>query len=103
MDACGKETKIIMKKTYCYPDNLTASSPFMKYWSITDTAIIFCIVMLSMLLMITLHVWLTFLIAIVYAFLSMKVTKGYSIIKFIVLYVRYLFTDELILKWSGGN
>lgn len=59
--------------------------------------------MLSMLLMITLHVWLTFLIAIVYAFLSMKVTKGYSIIKFIVLYVRYLFTDELILKWNGGN
>lgn len=75
----------------------------MKYWSITDIAIIFGIVMLSMLLMITLHVWLTFLIAIVYAFLSMKVTKGYSIIKFIVLYIRYLFTDELVLKWDGGN
>lgn len=75
----------------------------MKYWSITDIAIIFAIVMLSMLLMITLHVWLTFLIAIVYAFLSMKVTKGYSIIKFIVLYIRYLLTDELILKWNGGH
>ena len=92
-----------MKKTYYYPDNLTDNSPFMKYWSITDIAIIFGIVMLSMLLMITLHVWLTFLIAIVYAFLSMKVTKGYSIIKFIVLYIRYLFTDELVLKWDGGN
>ena len=92
-----------MKKTYYYPDNLTANSPFMKYWSITDIAIIFGIVMLIMLLMITLHVWLTFLIAIVYAFLSMKVTKGYSIIKFIVLYIRYLFTDELVLKWDGGN
>lgn len=75
----------------------------MKYWSITDTVILFGIVMLSLLLMIILHVWLTFLIAIVYAFLSMKITKGYSIIKFIVLYIRYLFTDELVLKWRGDS
>ncbi len=92
-----------MKKTYYYPDNLTANSPFMKYWSISDIAILFGIVILSLLLLISIRVWLTFLIAIIYGFLSMKITKGYSIIKFIILYTRYLITDELILKWSGGN
>lgn len=88
-----------MKKTYYYPDNLTASSVFMKYWSIKDIVIIFAIVLLSMFLMITIYVWLTFIVAIVYAFMSMKVANGYSITKLIILYIRYLFTDELIIKW----
>lgn len=75
----------------------------MKFWTILDIAIIFTIIMLSLLLLIAIRVWLTFLLAIVYAFLSMKITKGYSIIKFIVLYIRYLFTDELVLKWRGDS
>lgn len=88
-----------MKKTYYYPDNLTASSVFMKYWAIKDIVIIFAIVLLSLFLMITIHVWLTFILAIVYAFMSMRIANSYSISKLIILYVRYLFTDELIIKW----
>ena len=88
-----------MKKTYYYPDNLTANSVFMKYWTIKDIAIIFSVVLLSMFLMITMQVWLTFILAIIYAFMSMKIANGYSISKLIILYVRYLFTDELIIKW----
>ncbi len=88
-----------MKKIYYYPDNLTANSFFLKYWSVRDVAIIFTISLLSLFLLITLYVWFTFIIAIIYAFMSMKVNKTYSIMKLIVLYIRYLFTDELILKW----
>lgn len=88
-----------MKKTFYYPDNLAATSVFLKYWSIKDVAIVFGILLLAILCFILLHVWVIFLLAVGYGFISMRVAKGYSVLKLIILYVRYIFTDKLIIKW----
>lgn len=85
--------------TYYYPDNLAAKPVILKYWSVIDILIIGALIMASLFLLMSLQVWYTIIFAVVYGFMSMKLSGGYSITKLILLYLRYLFTDELILKW----
>lgn len=90
-----------MIQTYYYPDNLTANPIILKFWSLKDIVIFGAIMVLSMLLVLLMQVWMTFIFAVIYGFLSMKFFNGYSIAKYFVFYVRYLITDDLILKWRG--
>ena len=92
-----------MERTFIYPDNLSSTLFMLKYWSAKDIVITFALVMLSLLTFVTMHVWMTIILAIINCFISMQVTKGYSILKLLILYIRFLFLDTLILKWRLAN
>lgn len=87
----------IMENKYFYPDNLKSSYIF-KYLSLRDIAIIACTFGIAMLIFLFLRVWIFFIIPIVYTIISIKIAN-YNITKWIILYMRYLITDELQIYW----
>lgn len=86
------------KKKYYYPENLTAKPLFLKYWTPKDLIISFSLILLTILMFMFLRIWLTLLMAVVYAFMTMRINYNYSVLKLMKLYVRYLITDELVIK-----
>lgn len=86
-------------ETYYYPENLDTKSALLKYWTNRDLGVCAGLLFLSMVLFIFGRIWLCFFAVIIYGFLSMRINYQYSVIKLITLYMRYLFIDELIIKW----
>ena len=85
-----------MRKFY-YPDNLTAVKLY-KYWTITDLFVMVSIFAFSIIMFLSLHIWFFIAILPAYACLSARFVD-YSVIRLFVLFIRFLFTDVLILKW----
>lgn len=88
-----------MKKKYYYPDNLQAESLFARYWNWKDLFVIISLLVLGLLLLIFLHIWILFVVLIIYGVVSAKFYENYSISKLARLYIRFLITDTLIFKW----
>ena len=85
-----------MRKFY-YPDNLTAVKLY-KYWTITDLFVMVSIFAFSIIMFLSLHIWFFIAFLPAYAFLSARFVD-YSVIRLFVLFIRFLFTDVLILEW----
>lgn len=88
-----------MQKKYYYPDNLQAESLFARYWNWKDLLVIIALLVLGLLLLIFLHIWILFVVLIIYGVASAKFYENYSISKLARLYIRFLITDTLIFKW----
>ena len=75
---------------YYYPENLAAKTLIAAFWTFKDILILTAIFIFNILL---------FIAFVIYGFSSMKIANGYSLTKFAILYIRFLFTDQLLFHW----
>ncbi len=86
-------------KKFFYPDNLQAENLFAKYWNGKDLVILLAIFIVTIVMFLFFQIWLFGVLFIFYGIVSAKLVDGYSISKLAKLYIRFLITDVLILKW----
>ena len=86
-------------KKFFYPDNLQAENLFAKYWNVKDLGILLAIFIIAIFMFLFFQIWLFGVLFIFYGIVSAKLVDGYSISKLAKLYIRFLITDVLILKW----
>lgn len=86
-------------KEFYYPDNLQAENLFAKYWNIKDLAILLALFIVTIIMFLFFQIWLFGVIFIFYGIVSAKLVDNYSMARLTKLYIRFLVTDVLILKW----
>ncbi len=84
---------------YYYPENLAAKTLIAAFWTFKDILILTAIFIFNILLFIAFHIYIFFIAFVIYGFSSMKIANGYSLTKFAILYIRFLFTDQLLFHW----
>lgn len=94
---------VILDQEYYYPESLAAKTVVGNFWIPRDIVIMAAIFVFNILLFITLNFYFGFLALLIYAFLSMRISRGYSIAKLALLYIRFFITDQLVFFWRLNN